>query len=246
MGVYEIIAKLGEGGMGAVYRARDTRLDRDVAIKVLSAAVASDADRIMRFEREAKTLAALNHPHIAQIHGIEESGTTRALVMELVDGEDLAERLARGAIPLDGSLAIAEQIADALQTAHAVGIVHRDLKPANVKLRPDGTVKVLDFGLAKAGGAARTGSADALESPTFTSPIATVQGVILGTAAYMSPEQARGKPVDSRADIWAFGCLLSEMLTGRRVFQGDDLTETLAAVVTLQPDLTGVPRHAGG
>jgi serine/threonine protein kinase/Tol biopolymer transport system component len=241
IGVYEVVAKLGQGGMGEVYRARDTRLERDVAIKVLPASVAGDADRIMRFEREAKTLAALNHPHIAHIHGIEDSGATRALVMELVEGEDLAQRLARGAIPLDESLAIAEQIADALQAAHAAGIVHRDLKPANVKLRPDGTIKVLDFGLAKAGGSTGAGDEDLLNSPTFTSPVLTMQGVILGTAAYMSPEQARGRPVDSRADIWAFGCVLYEMLTGRRAFHGDDLTETLAAVVKQQPDRNGVP-----
>ena len=225
------------------------KLTREGRVKVLDFGLAKamdlpfagDADRIMRFEREAKTLAALNHPHIAHIHGIEDSGATRALVMELVEGEDLAQRLARGAIPLDESLAIAEQIADALQAAHAAGIVHRDLKPANVKLRPDGTIKVLDFGLAKAGGSTGPGSDDLSNSPTFTSPLATMQGVILGTAAYMSPEQARGKPVDSRADIWAFGCVLYEMLTGRRAFGGEDITDTITAVLRDAPDWSAVP-----
>jgi hypothetical protein len=241
VGVYEITSALGQGGMGEVYRARDTRLDREVAIKILPPAVAADPDRLMRFEREAKTLASLNHPHIAQIHGIEESGGTRALVMELVEGEDLAERLARGAIPIDETLPIARQIAEALEAAHDAGIIHRDLKPANIKVRPDGTVKVLDFGLAKAGGAGRAGGDEVLNSPTFTSPAVTMQGMILGTAAYMSPEQAKGRPVDRRADIWAFGCVLYEMLTGARAFDGDDTTEILGAIVKTEPDWSQLP-----
>ena len=248
---YEILAKLGEGGMGEVYRARDTRLDREVAIKVLPESFASDHDRLMRFEREAKTLASLNHPHIAQIYSVEEGaasvapGTANAapplLVMELVDGETLAERIARGAIPLDEALPIARQIAEALEAAHDAGIVHRDLKPANIKVRPDGTVKVLDFGLAKASGPGAGPRGDALNSPTITSPAMTQAGVILGTAAYMSPEQAKGKPVDKRADIWAFGCVLYEMLAGRRAFAGDDISDTLVSIMRDEPDVDGLP-----
>lgn len=216
IGAYEITAPLGAGGMGEVYRARDTRLGRDVAVKILPEAVANDRDRVMRFQREAQTLAALNHPHIAAIHGLEETDGMTALIMELVEGEDLARRLARSAIPTDEALAIAKQIADALEAAHDQGIVHRDLKPANVKIRPDGTVKVLDFGLAKASATA-SGEHDPVNSPTLTAD-ATGHGVILGTAAYMAPEQARGRTVDKRADVWAFGCVLYEMLTGRRAF----------------------------
>jgi eukaryotic-like serine/threonine-protein kinase len=230
--------------MGEVYRARDTRLDRVVAIKILPDLFAADADRLMRFEREARTLAALNHPHIAQIHGLEESGVTRALVMELVEGEDLAQRLARGPIPLDEALPIARQLAEALEAAHDLGIIHRDLKPANIKVRPDGTVKVLDFGLAKLQGVADgqgVSHADAMHSPTFTSPAMTQIGVILGTAAYMAPEQAKGKAVDKRADIWAFGCVLYEMLTGRRAFDGETITDVLAAIVTRDPDWAALP-----
>src|SRR5688572_28181861 len=203
--------------MGEVYRARDTSLNRHVALKVLPESFASDVDRLMRFKREAQTLAALNHPHIAQIYGLEESSASVALVMELVEGEDLSQRIARGPIPLDLALPIARQMAEALEAAHEQGIVHRDLKPANIKVRPDGAVKVLDFGLAKAiegaGGAGRARGAgwDVDHSPTITSPAMTMQGVILGTAAYMSPEQARGKIVDKRADIWAFGVVLYEM-----------------------------------
>ncbi len=239
-------AKLGEGGMGEVYRARDTKLDRDVAIKVLPDAFASDPERAARFAREARTLATLNHPHIAQIYGVEEQGGTRALVMELVDGETLAERLARGALPLDDALPVARQIADALDAAHERGIVHRDLKPANIKLRPDGTVKVLDFGLAKAvesGISSRQpGSGDALaNSPTITSPVMTYAGVILGTAAYMSPEQAKGKPVDRRADIWAFGCVVFEMVTGRQPFSGETVSDVLARVLEREPDWLLLP-----
>jgi eukaryotic-like serine/threonine-protein kinase len=202
IGPYEVIASLGAGGMGEVYRARDTRLDRDVALKILPDAFASDPDRLLRFEREARTLASLNHPHIAQVHGVEQDttghGFSRAIVMELVDGEDLSQRIARGPIPLDETLPIARQIAEALEAAHEAGIIHRDLKPANIKVRDDGTVKVLDFGLAKAIEATPAGGAGA----TVTSPAMTMHGVILGTAAYMAPEQAKGKPVDKRADIW--------------------------------------------
>jgi serine/threonine protein kinase len=240
LGSYRVLAKLGEGGMGEVYRARDTRLDREVAIKILPQSFAGDPDRLMRFEREAKTLAALNHPHIAHVYGVEESGETRALVMELVEGDDLAERLKRGPIPVDEALPIARQVAEALEAAHDAGIVHRDLKPANIKVRSDGTVKVLDFGLAKSGATGATGATSAWQGTgatgAVTSPALTMQGVILGTAAYMAPEQARGKPVDRRADIWAFGCVLYEMLTGARAFDGEDTTEILGAIVKTEPD----------
>jgi len=220
-GAYEVVATLGVGGMREVYRAGDTRLGRDVAIKVLPASFTDDGDRVMRFEREARALASLNHPHIAQIYGLEQSGGTSALVMELVEGDDLAQRIARGPLPLDEALPIAQQIADALEAAHEAAIVHRDLKPANIKVRPDGTVKVLDFGLAKATesevGNRESGVGKALaDSPTLASPAVTQAGIILGTAAYMSPEQARGMPVDARTDLWAFGCVLFEMLTSGR------------------------------
>jgi Tol biopolymer transport system component len=234
LGPYEIVAALGAGGMGEVYRARDTNLDRDVAIKILPEAFAVDAERVARFQREAKVLASLNHPSIAIIHGLEKAGDVHALVMELVPGEDLSQRIARGAIPIDEALPIAKQIADALEAAHEQGIIHRDLKPANIKLRPDGAVKVLDFGLAKAmdpvGGAPNVS-----QSPTITTPAMTHAGIILGTAAYMSPEQARGKPVDRRADIWAFGVVLFEMLTSRRPFEGDEISDTLASILKSQP-----------
>jgi eukaryotic-like serine/threonine-protein kinase len=245
VGPYEIVAAIGAGGMGEVYRARDTRLDRDVAVKILPDMFAADADRLARFEREARTLAALNHPHIAQIFGLESvqdatgnhrPGTSSALVMELVDGEDLADRIRGGPLPLDEALAIALQIAGALEAAHERGIVHRDLKPANVKVRPDGAVKVLDFGLAKA-----LDAAPATDAPTFTSPAMTEMGVILGTAAYMAPEQAKGKAVDRRVDIWAFGCVLFEMLAGQRPFDGETVTELLAAVLTQPPEWTRLP-----
>jgi serine/threonine-protein kinase len=239
VGPYEILSALGAGGMGEVYRAHDTKLNRDVALKILPDAFASDPDRLARFTREAQTLAALNHPHIAHIHGLEDAGGVRALVMELVEGEDLAERIARGPIPLDEALPIARQIAEALEAAHDQGIIHRDLKPANIKVRPDGTVKVLDFGLAKAMDPLSSSSAAAAlaNSPTITSPVAmTAAGIILGTAAYMSPEQARGKVVDKRTDLWAFGCVLYEMLAGLRPFGGDDVTDTIAAVVRAEPD----------
>jgi eukaryotic-like serine/threonine-protein kinase len=244
-GPFEVVAPLGAGGMGEVYRARDTRLQRDVAIKILPATFASDADRLMRFEREARTLAALNHAHIAQIYGLEQTDAGSALVMELVDGDDLSERMTRGPVPLDDALAIARQVADALAAAHDQGIVHRDLKPANIKVRPDGTVKVLDFGLAKAvEGGGRAGSAEGaalLNSPTFTTPAVTAAGMILGTAAYMSPEQARGRPVDKRTDLWALGCLIFEMLTGRQAFGGATVSDVIAGVLRGEPDLHQLP-----
>jgi eukaryotic-like serine/threonine-protein kinase len=233
---------LGVGGMGEVYRARDTKLNRDVAIKVLLPAVASDPDRLARFSREAQVLASLNHPNIAHIHGLEEANGVTALVLELVEGEDLAQRIARGPVPLDEALPIAKQIADALEAAHQQGIVHRDLKPANIKQRPDGSVKVLDFGLAKAMDPTDGSSANAMNSPTITIAAAmTSAGMILGTAAYMSPEQARGKAVDERSDLWAFGCVLFELLTGTRAFRGDDVADTIAAIITREPDWTRLP-----
>jgi eukaryotic-like serine/threonine-protein kinase len=242
IGPYHVLEKVGEGGMGEVYRARDVQLDRDVAIKILPELFAVDPDRLMRFEREAKSLAALNHPHIAQIHGVEQAGGVRALIMELVEGEDLAQQLARGPVPVDQAIPVARQIAGALEAAHEAGIVHRDLKPANIKVRDDGTVKVLDFGLAKVRDPIASGDArSAAHSPTFTSPVLTGLGMLLGTAAYMAPEQARGKAVDKRADVWAFGCVLYEMLTGVRPFEGETVTDTLAAVMTRTPDLSRLP-----
>ena len=238
LGPYSVTAKIGEGGMGEVYRARDTNLDRDVAIKVLPEAFTSDPDRLARFEREAKVLASLNHPNIGAIYGLEKSGDTRALVLELIEGPTLAERIKQGPIPVDEALPIAKQIAEALEAAHEQGIIHRDLKPANIKIKDDGTVKVLDFGLAKALDPNPTG--DPSESPTLTAA-ATQMGVIMGTAAYMSPEQARGKRVDKRADIWAFGCVLYEMLTAHSVFAGADITDTIAAVVRADPDWSRLP-----
>jgi predicted Ser/Thr protein kinase len=237
LGPYEIVSPLGAGGMGEVYRARDSKLKREVAIKVLPADVANDRERLARFQREAEVLAALNHPHIAHVYGIE--GT--ALVMELVEGEDLSKRIAEGAIPLNEALPIAKQIAEALEAAHEQGIVHRDLKPANIKVRDDGTVKVLDFGLAKGSGLGDRGSGDLANSPTITSPAMTMQGVILGTAAYMSPEQAKGKTVDRRADVWAFGAVLYEMLSGARAFKGDDVTDIITSVMRDTPDWTKLP-----
>jgi Tol biopolymer transport system component len=240
IGPYEIIAALGAGGMGEVYRARDTKLNRDVAIKVLLPAVANDPDRLARFSREAQVLASLNHPNIAAIYGIEESNGVTALVMELVEGEDLSQRIARGAIPIDEALPIARQIAEALEAAHELGIIHRDLKPANVKVRPDGTVKVLDFGLAKAIDPTAGSSASAMNSPTL-SMHGTQAGIILGTAAYMAPEQAKGKAVDKRADVWAFGVVLFEMLTGTQAFPGDDISDTLATLLKFEPDWSRLP-----
>jgi serine/threonine protein kinase/Tol biopolymer transport system component len=241
IGPYEVSGVLGAGGMGEVYRARDTRLNRDVAIKVLPAPVGGDADRVARFAREAQLLAALNHPHIAQVHGLEERDGITALVMELVTGEDLSIQLRRGPIDVADALPIARQIADALEAAHELGIIHRDLKPANIKIRPDGVVKVLDFGLAKALDATSPATADAMNQPTLTSPAMTRAGMILGTAAYMAPEQARGRVVDRRADIWAFGVVLFEMLTGRRAFPGDDVTDTILAVVSKEPEWNSLP-----
>jgi Tol biopolymer transport system component len=241
LGPYEIVSQIGVGGMGEVYRATDTKLKRQVAIKVLPEALSGDPDRLARFQREAETLAALNHPNIAQIHGLEESDRLKALVMELVEGPTLADRIAQGAISVDEALPIAKQIAEALEAAHEQGIVHRDLKPANIKVRPDGAVKVLDFGLAKALDGTPSGRVHSATSPTITSPAMTGVGVLLGTAAYMSPEQARGKPVDRRTDIWAFGCVLYEMLTGRRAFDGEDVSLTLSQILQREPALDALP-----
>ena len=238
LGPYEVTAKIGQGGMGEVYRARDTKLGRDVALKVLPDLFADDPERLARFQREARVLASLNHPNIASIYGLEESGDTRALVLELVEGPTLAERIAQGAIPVDEALPIAKQIADALEAAHEAGVIHRDLKPANVKVRADGMVKVLDFGLAKALDPSPEG--DPSESPTLTAA-ATQKGVIMGTAAYMSPEQASGSHVDKRADIWSFGVVLYEMLTGRRAFDGETVSHVLAAVLKTEPSWAALP-----
>src|SRR6185503_13377912 len=242
IGAYEVTGAIGAGGMGEVYRARDHKLNRDVAIKVLPDLVANDPDRVARFTRESQLLAALNHPNIAQIHGLEQIKEGHALVMELVEGEDLSAQISRGGLSPADALAIARQIASALEAAHEQGIIHRDLKPGNAKVRADGAVKVLDFGLAKALTADTTsGASEAMNSPTLTAR-ATQLGVILGTAAYMSPEQAKGKPVDKRADIWAFGAVLYEMLAGRRAFAGEDISETLAAVLTREPNLASLPK----
>jgi len=245
LGPYEVTAKLGEGGMGEVYRARDTKLQRDVAIKVLPAAFTEDKERLQRFEREAQLLAQLNHPNIAAIHGLEDSGSARALVMELVEGPTLADRLEQGSLSIEESLSIARQIAEALEEAHEKGIVHRDLKPQNIKASMEGKVKVLDFGLAKAMDPVGTASGAPSGSQLAASPTltlgATVQGVILGTAAYMSPEQAKGLPVDKRADIWAFGVVLYEMLVGGTLFAGDTVGDTLAAVIRKDVDLEKLP-----
>ena len=245
IGVYEITESLGAGGMGEVYRARDTKLNRDVALKILPELFASDPDRLARFQREAQLLASLNHPHIGAIHGFEETSGVKALVLELVEGSTLADRIAQSPVPPDEALAIAAQIASALEAAHDRGVVHRDLKPANIKLTPDGTVKVLDFGLAKMlddGSASASGpSRGALSMSPTLSVHATYAGVILGTAAYMSPEQARGRPVDKRADVWAFGCVLFEMLAGARPFDGDDVAEMIGAVIHKEPAWDRLP-----
>ena len=256
VGPYEIVSAIGAGGMGEVYRARDVRLNRDVALKVLPDAFSLDPDRLARFKREAQVLASLNHPNIAVIHGLEELDSSppshgggeaeqrtpgmRALVLEHVDGPTLADRIAQGPIAIDEMLPIAGQIADALEAAHEQGIIHRDLKPANIKIRPDGVVKLLDFGLAKALEPVPS-VAGPMESPTITSPAATQLGIILGTAAYMSPEQARGHAVDRGADIWAFGCVLFEMLTATRAFPGTDTTETVAAILRDEPEWPRLP-----
>ena len=231
LGPYEIVALLGTGGMGEVYRAHDTKLGRDVALKLLPPRFAADADRVSRLEREAQLLASLNHPHIGAIYGFEDAGNVPALVLELVDGDTLDERVRRCPLPLSDAFTIAQQIADALDAAHRTGIIHRDLKPSNIKITPDGVVKVLDFGLAKAFSA--PGPAPDLSTMTASG---TIGGLILGTAAYMSPEQARGQPVDKRTDIWAFGCVLYEMLTGCSAFARGTVTDTLAAVVGAEPE----------
>jgi len=242
LGIYEITVLLGEGGMGQVYRATDTTLSRQVAIKILPDAFAANPERLARFEREAKMLASLNHPNIAAIYAVDKSGGLHALVMELVEGDDLSQRISRSAIPLDEALPIAKQIAEALEAAHEQGIIHRDLKPANIKVRADGTVKVLDFGLAKAMEPTGAMAASNSMSPTITTPAMTQAGIILGTAAYMSPEQARGRTVDKRADIWAFGCVLYEMLTGRPAFsKGTSTADILAAILEREPEWKALP-----
>ena len=240
LGHYEILDRLGAGGMGEVYRAKDTTLDRHVAIKVLPEDFADDAAHLARFEREAKLLASLNHPNIATIHGFDESDGVRFIAMELVEGDSLADRIqSKGRMDVDEALETARQIALALEAAHEAGVIHRDLKPANVQVAAAGAVKVLDFGLAKAHEPTGEAAADLTMSPTVAAP--TQMGVILGTAAYMSPEQARGKPLDKRTDIWSFGCVLYEMLTGRTAFVGETVTDVLAAIVKEEPDWSLVP-----
>jgi len=244
LGPYEIVAPLGAGGMGEVYRARDTKLGRDVALKLLPPLFTADADRVARFEREARLLASLNHPHIGAIYGFEDGGTVPALVLELVEGDTLDDRLRRGPLPLSEALTVAQQIADALDAAHRAGIIHRDLKPSNIKITPDDVVKVLDFGLAK-DLRAQGFDPDLSKSPTMMAG-GTIVGVILGTAAYMSPEQARGQPVDKRTDIWAFGCVLFEMLTGSSAFGRQTVTDTIAAVVGAEPEWKSLPADTPG
>jgi serine/threonine protein kinase len=239
LGHYQITSQLGKGGMGEVYQAKDRKLGRDVAIKVLPEEFAKDTDRVARFQREAKLLASLNHPNIAAIYGLEESSGTNFLVLELVEGETLADRIKAAPIPVEESLKLALQIAEALEAAHEKGVIHRDLKPANIKVTPEGKVKVLDFGLAKAF-AGDKAELNLSNSPTL-SDAATQQGIILGTSAYMSPEQAKGKAVDKRADIWAFGVVLFEMLRGRQLFTGETVSETLAAVLMREPDFSTLP-----
>src|SRR5579871_5375445 len=239
LGPYEIVTPLGAGGMGEVYRARDTKLGREVALKVLPQAFGADAERMTRLRREAQVLASLNHPNIAAIYGFEDSGSVHALVMELVEGPTLADRIKQGTIPVEEALPIARQIGEALEYAHERGIVHRDLKPSNIKITTEGNAKVLDFGLAKAleGDAAVT---DISNSPTL-SALATRAGFLLGTAAYMSPEQARGKNADRRSDIWSFGVVLFEMLSGERLFRGETTSDTLAEVLKAEPDWSALP-----
>ena len=237
LGVYDIIAPIGEGGMGQVYRATDRTLGRQVAIKILPDAFAQDPQSLARFEREAKTLAALNHPHIAAIYGFEKSAGVQALVMELVEGEDLSQRIAGRGLPIDEAVPIARQIAEALEAAHDQGIIHRDLKPDNVKVTSDGWVKVLDFGLAKV----HIGAGGRRDSSNVPTLMATRPGLILGTAAYMAPEQARGEAADQASDMWAFGCVLFEMLTGRRPFEGATMSEILANVLKTEPDWDRLP-----
>ena len=253
LGPYEILSALGAGGMGEVYKARDTKLGREVALKVVSDGFVHDPERVARFQREAHLLAALNHSHIGAIYGLEDFGGAQCLILELVEGNTLADRLKAGPLPLDETVAIARQVADALQAAHEKGIIHRDLKPSNIALTHDGQVKVLDFGLAKAlasEAASATdhlrqgfgGQADLTASPTITSPaMMTGAGTILGTAAYMAPEQAKGRAADKRCDVWAFGCVLYEMLTAKRAFEGEDVSDTLAAVLRGEPDWAALP-----
>jgi serine/threonine protein kinase len=243
LGPYEVLGPIGAGGMGEVYRARDTKLGRDVALKVLRSSIAEDPSRLSRLTHEAQVLALLNHPHIGAIYGLEEFEGLPALVLEFVEGDTLADRIARWPMPLAEVLPVATQIAEALEAAHAQGIVHRDLKPANIKLRPDCTVKVLDFGLAKALDPASTSSANAMNSATYTVGD-TATGTIIGTAAYMAPEQARGARVDKRADIWALGVVLYEMLTGRHPFVGPTASDTLAAILTTEPSWEVLPAAA--
>ena len=243
LGPYEVTAKIGEGGMGEVYQACDTKLDRDVALKVLPEAFTSDPDRLVRFEREAKVLASLNHPNIGSIYGLEEAEGVKALVLELIEGPTLADRIAKGPIPIDDALPIAKQIAEALEAAHEQGVIHRDLKPANVKVKADGTVKVLDFGLAKAF-QPEASDASASLSPTISlTAAATQMGMVIGTAAYMAPEQAKGQVVDKRADIWAYGAVLFEMLTGKKLFEAGDVSEMLASVLVKDPDVSSMGDH---
>ena len=243
VGSYEILSAIGAGGMGEVYCARDTQLGRQVAMKVLPGSVSADPERLARFRREAQVLASLNHPNIAHIHGYEESNGIHALVMELVEGPTLAARLTEGPIPLKEALSIGTQIAEALEAAHDQGIIHRDLKPANIKVRADGTVKVLDFGLAKVMDATAVADVATSLPPTITSPAMTQAGVVLGTAAYMAPEQARGRPVDKRADIWAFGCVLFELLTGRQAFAGETVTDVFVAILEREPQWNRLPER---
>src|SRR5437867_961018 len=243
LGSLEITALLGKGGMGEVYRARDTKLKREVAIKILPDEFARDPDRVSRFQREAEVLASLNHPNIAAIYDLQEANDSRFLVLELVEGDTLADRLQRGAIPAEEALRIAKNICEALEAAHEKGVVHRDLKPGNVKITPDGKVKVLDFGLAKALESAPA-SATMSNSPTLLT--GSMAGMIVGTAAYMSPEQAKGRQVDKRTDIFAFGCVLYEMLTGKPTFDGEDVTEILAHVLMKEPDWTLLPANVPG
>jgi len=242
---YKVIEKIGQGGMGEVYRATDTKLNRDVALKILPEQFAADSQRMGRFQREAEVLASLDHPNIGQIYGIEDAGQTKALVLQLIEGPTLAERIAQGPIPVEEALKIALQIAEGLEAAHEKGIIHRDLKPANIKITPEGQVKILDFGLAKALEGETPSASELSQSPTLTAA-ATQAGVILGTAAYMSPEQARGKPTDRRADIWAIGIVLFEMLSGKRAFQGEDVSQTLAAVIMTEPDWSLLPSETTG
>src|SRR5512146_1435523 len=241
LGHYRVGEQLGRRGMGEVYMADDLSLDRKVALKFLPDAFTGDPERMARFEREAKVLASLNHPNIAAIYGLEQAEGKRFIVMELVEGETLAQRLSKGALPIDEALGTCKQIAEGLEAAHEKGVIHRDLKPANVMITEGDKVKILDFGLAKAL-SDETQGVDSSHSPTLTEAM-TRPGVILGTAAYMSPEQAKGKAVDKRADIWAFGCILYECLSGRRAFEGETVTETLAGILTKEPEWDAIPRE---